>query len=365
MSERDYQIYNFSAGPAMLPRPVMEAAQAEFLDWRGSGLSVMEFSHRGKDFMALAHEIEQDFRGLLAIPKNYHVLFLHGGAQTQFSAIPMNLLDNFKSAAYVNTGFWGKKASAEASRYTNVSLIADTESAGFLSVPPQSAWGDFSKDAYLYYVDNETINGVEFPFVPAAGDVPLICDMSSNLLSRPIDVSKYGLIYACAQKNLGMAGIAIVIVRDDLLQRKPLPIIPSILDYRKQIEMHSMFNTPPTFAWYMTGKVFEWIKREGGLSVMEARNREKAKMLYDIIDQSDFYTNKVEKSARSLMNVPFCLPIPDLDARFLIEAEKQGLVGLKGHKLGGGIRASIYNAMPIEGVRLLADFMVDFRSRHN
>ncbi len=352
--------YNFSAGPAMLPKSVMEEAQAEFMDWRGRGVSVMELSHRGEDFMALAQEIEADFRDLLTIPDHYHVLFLHGGAQTQFSAIPMNLLGDYQSAAYVNTGFWGKKACVEAARYTQVNLVAETESTGYLSVPPQSQWSDFSNDAYLYYVDNETINGVEFSFVPETDDVPLVCDMSSSLLSRPIDVSKYGLIYACAQKNMGMAGIAIVIVRDDLLKRKPLPTIPSIMDYRKQIDMNSMFNTPPTYAWYMAGKVFQWIKREGGLHLMEAQNREKAKMLYDLIDQSDFYTNEVEKRSRSLMNVPFYLPTPALDAKFVAKAGKQGLVGLKGHKLAGGVRASIYNSMPIEGVNRLVSFMQQF-----
>ena len=357
-------VYNFCAGPAMLPTSVMEAAQAEFLNWRGLGVSVMEISHRGQHFIDLTQEIERNFRSLLSIPDNYHVLFLHGGAQTQFSAVPMNLLGNFNAAAYAVTGFWGKKAYIEASKFTQTHLVANTEPTGFNEVPAQCKWDAFSKEAYLHYVDNETINGVEFAFVPEASDVPLVCDMSSNLLSKPVDVSRYGLIYACAQKNLGMAGVTVVIVRDDLLQRAPMNSIPSILDYREQVKQHSMFNTPPTYAWYMAGKVFEWVQHEGGLAVMQKKNNEKAAKLYDLIDQTDFYSNTVQRSSRSVMNVPFALPTPELDALFVKKAADDGLVALKGHKLAGGIRASIYNAMPVAGVDALVSFMRQFEKAY-
>lgn len=354
------KIYNFSAGPAMLPDEVMQEAQAEFRDWRGMGVSVMEVSHRSREFVALVEEIEQDLRDILSIPNNYRVLFLHGGANTQFSAIPMNFLDDYTSAAYVVTGFWGKKAAKEAARYTSVNMLVNTESTGFNTLPPFEAWGDFSDAAYLYYVDNETINGVEFPFVPKSGEVPLICDMSSNLLSRAFDITKFDFIVACAQKNLGMAGVTLVIVKDDLLARKPMPTTPTMLDYREQVKNNSMVNTPPTYAWYMAGKVFKWVKSQGGLETIANRNKEKAQKLYAYVDETDFYVNKVEKYARSQMNVPFHLPTPELDALFVEKALTHGLYGLKGHRLAGGIRASIYNAMPMAGVDKLIAFMQDF-----
>lgn len=354
-------VYNFSAGPAMLPKEVMISAQAEFLDWHELGVSVMEVSHRNPAFVdAVALPAEQQLRRLLSIPDSYHVLFLPGGANTQFSAIPMNLLGRYQSAAYAVTGCWARKAALEAARYMSVNRVVDTESAGFNHLPPESQWADFSDEAYLYYVDNETINGVEFSSVPDAKGLPLVCDMSSNLLSRPIDVTQFDLIYACAQKNLGMSGITLVIVSDKMLTRKPMATIPSIMDYRNQVSADSMYNTPPTYSWYMAGKVFDWVTAEGGLDVMAVRNQQKSDKLYAAIDQSGFYENRVEKNARSRMNVPFHLPTPELDALFVEKAAENGLVALKGHRLVGGVRASIYNAMPMAGVEALVKFMAQF-----
>lgn len=355
-----HKIFNFSAGPAMMPTEVMQQARDEFLNWNNTGVSIAEISHRSQQFMDLAKQSIQDLRDLVKIPENYHILFLSGGSRTQFSAVPMNLLGNFKSTTYVQTGYWGKCAADEASRYTNVNRIANSESDNYLKIPDQKMWSDFSDSAYLHYVDNETIHGVEFNFIPESKNIPLVCDMSSNFLSRPFDVSKYGLIYACSQKNIALAGITIVIVRDDLLKRKTHAALPSIMNYALQVKHDSMFNTPPTFEWYFAGLVFQWLKRQGGLESMAKKNAEKSEKLYAYLDSQDFYKNNVDKNARSRMNVIFKLPTPELDAEFVKIAAQNNLFGLKGHKILGGIRASIYNAMPMEGVDRLIAFMKSF-----
>jgi len=352
-------IFNFSAGPAMMPSDVMLQAQKEFLNWNNMGVSVAEISHRSQPFMDLANQSIKDLRELLSIPDNYHVLFLPGGSRTQFSAIPMNLLSDYKNLAYVQTGHWGKVAAIEAQRYANVAIIANSEP-GFTTIPDEKTWDDFSDAAYLHYVDNETIQGVEFDFIPDSKNVPLICDMSSNFLSRPVDVSKYGLIYACSQKNISIAGITIVIIRDDLLNRTPHPAIPSMMNYALHVKHGSMYNTPPTFAWYFAGLVFQWLKNRGGLKAMAKKNAEKADKLYAYLDSQDYYKNNVHKNCRSRMNVIFNLPTVELEAEFVKAANSEGLIGLKGHKIIGGIRASIYNAMPIEGVEKLIEFMKMF-----
>lgn len=353
------QVFNFSAGPAMMPTEVMQQVQREFLNWHGMGVSVAEISHRGEAFMALAQQSKNDLRELLNIPAHYHILFLPGGSRTQFSAVPMNLLEN-KKAAYVQTGYWGKVAAIEAARYGDIKIIANSESDNYNPIPAQSTWDDFSEAAYLHYVDNETIQGVEFDFIPDAKHIPLVCDMSSNFLSRPFDVSKYGLIYACSQKNIAIAGITIVIIRDDLLARKPHAALPSIMNYALQVKHDSMYNTPPTFEWYFAGLVFQWLKRQGGLRAIAQKNAEKSAKLYDYLDSQSFYKNTISKQCRSRMNVIFQLPTPEFDATFVSAAADVGLIGLKGHKIAGGIRASIYNAMPLEGVEQLIVFMKDF-----
>jgi phosphoserine aminotransferase len=356
------RVYNFSAGPAVLPLEVLEQARDEMTDWNASGMSVMEVSHRGKAFGALAAQAEADLRELLAIPSGYRVLFMQGGATAQFSAVPMNLASAESSVDYVNTGAWSKKAISEAQRYCRVNVAADAAGSHYTSVPEQSAWQLTRGAAYLHYTPNETIGGVEFPFVPQV-DAPLVADMSSTILSRPIDVSRFGLIYAGAQKNIGPAGICVVIVRQDLLGRARA-LTPSIWDYHTVAEEGSMLNTPPTFAWYLAGLVFQWLKRQGGLSVMAERNRAKAQLLYRSIDASSFYRCPVDIACRSWMNVPFTLARPELDQRFLSEARAAGLVNLEGHRSVGGMRASLYNAMPLEGVRALTDFMHQFAHRH-
>ncbi len=356
------RVYNFSAGPSMLPQPVLERAREEMLDWRGSGMSVMEMSHRGSHFSEIARNSEAALRELLGIGEEYHCLFLQGGATGQFAAIPMNLLGERCKMDYVVTGSWSKKALAEARRYGEVRVVASSEQDKFTTIPDPSTWQIDPDAAYLHYTANETIEGVEFPFVPKT-DLPLVTDMSSNLLSRPLDVSQFGLIYAGAQKNMGPAGICIVIVRQDLV-RDPLPVTPSIWDYRLQAKEGSMLNTPPTYNWYVLGLVLEWLREQGGVAAIEKRNIEKADLLYQAIDRSDFYHNPVDPRYRSRMNVPFTLADPSLDAVFLKEAEAQGLVNLKGHRSVGGMRASIYNAMPIEGVRALVDFMQEFERRY-
>lgn len=357
------RVFNFSPGPAVLPQAVLERAREELLDWRGTGMSVMEMSHRGKAFMSIAEKAEADLRELLSIPADYSVLFLQGGASSQFAMVPINLLRGKHKADYINTGSWSKKAIAEARRYGEVNVAASDEANNFTRVPPRTEW-KLSKDAaYVHYTPNETIGGVEFPFVPGTGDVPLVADMSSNILSRPMDVSKYGLIYAGAQKNIGPAGLTVVIVRKDLLGQ-PLEGMPSMFDYAIHDKNDSMYNTPPTYAWYLAGLVFEWLKEKGGLQAMAEINQRKANKLYAAIDGSDFYANPVQPECRSLMNVPFTLANPELDKVFLTEAEQAGLSTLKGHRSVGGMRASIYNAMPEEGVDALVSFMADFEKRH-
>jgi phosphoserine aminotransferase len=356
-------IYNFSAGPAVLPREVLQQVQAELLDWHGSGMSVMEMSHRGKEFVSIAETAEADLRRLLGVPSNYKVLFLQGGANLLFSQIPMNLLRGRKGADYIHTGEWSKKAIGEAKKLCAVNIAASSEAQKFTCVPPRDQWRLDPDAAYVHYCSNETIGGVEFHWTPDVGGVPLVADMSSHFLSRPIDVSRFGLIYAGAQKNVGPAGLAIVIVRDDLLGHAPSGT-PAMLDFKVQAEAGSMYNTPPCFAWYVAGLTFQWIERQGGLAEIERRNVAKAKVLYDYLDRSAFYRCPTALADRSRMNVPFTLADAKLDDAFLKEAEALGLLQLKGHRSVGGMRASIYNAMPIEGVRTLVEFMADFERRH-
>ena len=354
--------FNFSPGPAALPEPVLRQAASEMLDWNGTGVSVMEVSHRGKEFMALQAGIEADLRELLAIPANYKVLFLQGGAIGQNAIVPMNLLRGRKSADYVNTGAWARRSIAEAAHFCHVNVAASGERGGFTSIPKQSEWRLDREAAYVHICANETIGGVEYHWVPDTGEVPLVADMSSNILSRPIDVSRYGLIYGGAQKNIGPAGLTFVIVRDDLLGGA-LPITPEAFNYTIQAANNSMINTPPTFAIYLAGLVFRWIKAGGGLQAMAERNRAKAALLYEALDASSFYVNRIARDDRSLMNVVFQLPDPALDAPFLEGAKAAGLIALKGHRLVGGMRASLYNAMPIEGVQALVAYMKDFEAR--
>ncbi len=353
-------IYNFSAGPAVLPHEVLLQAKEELLDWHGNGMSVMEMSHRGKEFMGIAAQAEQDLRDLLAIPANYKVLFLQGGAHLQFAMIPLNLLRGKASADYVNTGEWSKKAIGEAKKFCDVNVVANNADRNFSYVPAFNTWQLDPNAAYLHYTSNETIGGVEFNWVPDTGVVPLVADMSSHILSRPMDVSKYGLIYAGAQKNIGPAGLCIVIVREDLVGHA-YPGIPTMLDYKTHADNDSMYNTPPTYGIYMAGLVFQWLKRNGGLAAMEKVNMTKAKLLYDAIDTSSgFYHCPVTVSDRSRMNVPFTLKDNVLDSEFLKQADANGLLQLKGHRSVGGMRASIYNAMPLAGVQALVSFMNDF-----
>lgn len=356
------RVYNFSAGPAMLPLPVLEQARDELLDWRG-GMSVMEVSHRGRAFVAVAEEAEADLRELLAVPAGYRVLFMQGGAAGQFSTVPLNLAGAEASAAYVNTGHWSGRAIAEARRFLRVVVVADEAASDYTTVPERARVKAPPGAAYLHYTPNETIGGVEFPYVPDASAVPLVADMSSTILSRPVDVGRFGLIYAGAQKNMGPSGLTVVIVRDDLAGRAREGT-PLVSDYRTVAEAGSMQNTPPTFAWYFAGLVFKWVKREGGLPEMERRNRAKAQLLYDAIDGSGFYANPVAKDCRSWMNVPFRIAKPGLDAAFLAEAEAAGLANLAGHRAVGGMRASLYNAVPEAAVDALIEFMHDFESHH-
>ena len=357
------RIFNFSAGPATLPLEVLETARDELVNWHGSGMSVMEMSHRGKEYMSIHAEAEADLRELLAIPANYKVLFLQGGATAQFAAIPMNLLRGKTSADYLNTGEWSKKAIKEAKKYCTVNVVASSEDRNFSYAPAQSDWKLDPNAAYVHITQNETIGGVEMFWVPETGNVPLVADMSSNILSRPIDVSKYGLIYAGAQKNIGPAGVTIVIVREDLLGQV-LPGTPTLLDYKTQADNESMYNTPPTYAIYIAGLVFKMLKAKGGLAAMEQANRAKAKVLYDFLDTSSFFLSPVAKENRSLMNVPFTLKNAELDEEFLKGAKARNLAQLKGHKSVGGMRASIYNAMPIEGVQALVEYMTAFEKQH-
>jgi phosphoserine aminotransferase len=354
--------YNFGAGPAALPRTVIERARDELLEWGDARMSVMEMSHRGAHFTEIAEDAERRLRGLLSIPDHYKVLFLQGGAQLQFSSVPLNLLRGKKRADYVDTGQWSSKAIAEARRYCEVNVCASASDCGYTRIPAESTWERDPKAAYLHYTPNETIGGVEFQQIPDGGTVPLVGDMSSNILSRPVAVDRFGLIYAGAQKNMGIAGLTVVIVREDLIG-KAEKVTPFILDYKVQADADSMANTAPTFAWYVAGLVFEWIEAQGGLDGMAERNATKSRTLYEVIDGSGFYSNPIDPACRSRMNVPFTLASPGLDAEFLEEARAAGLEGLKGHRSVGGMRASIYNAMPLEGVKALVEFMRDFEGR--
>lgn len=357
------RVYNFSAGPGVLPQEVLKQARKELLDLQESGMSVMEMSHRGKEFMEIATCAEADLRELMNIPKNYKVLFLQGGASSQFSMVPMNLLHGKKSADYIFTGEWSKKAIKEAKRYCKVNIVASSEDSNFSYIPSQDQWKLTRDAAYVHYTPNETINGVEFHWAPQTKDVPLVADMSSQILSRPVDIRKYGLIYASAQKNIGPAGLTIIIIRDDLIG-KTLHGTPTMFDYKVHVDNYSMYNTPPTYAVYIAGLVFKWLKHKGGLSQIEKTNIRKAMHLYSYLDKSDFYHSTIAKLDRSRMNVPFTLNKPMLEQTFLKESKARDLVHLKGHRSVGGVRASIYNAMPEEGVLALVEFMADFEKKY-
>ena len=357
------RVFNFSAGPAALPQTVLQQAADEMLDWHGSGMSVMEMSHRGKEFISIANEAEALLRELLAVPANYKVLFMQGGAIAENAIVPMNMLRGKASADYIDTGEWSKKSLKEAKKYGAVNVAASATSTGYTSIPARDTWKLDPNAAYVHICSNETIGGVEYHFTPDVGDVPLVADMSSSILSRPVDVSKYGLIYGGAQKNIGPAGLTIVIVRDDLIGQA-LPATPSAFDYKVVADNESMYNTPPTYAIYIAGLVFKWIKSLGGLAAMEVHNRKKAALLYDYLDTTTFYTAPVAKDCRSLMNVPFKLKDETLDSAFLKGAEARGMVQLKGHRSVGGMRASIYNAMPMEGVAALVSYMKEFEAQH-
>ncbi len=364
------KIYNFSAGPAVLPQEVLEQARDEMLDWHGSGMSVMEMSHRGEEFMSIIAKAETDLRELVKIPNHYKILFLQGGASSQFAMVPLNLLKTDRQADYVNTGQWSQKAIEEAGKYGTVNIAASSVDTHFTAIPGLENWEMSRNTAYLHYTSNETIGGVEFNWIPdlsniAGGslDIPLVADMSSNFLSRPVDISRFGLIYAGAQKNIGPAGLVLVIIREDLVQA-PIAGTPTLFSYQAHVQHDSMYNTPPTYAIYMMGLVLEWLKKQGGLSAIEALNIAKAKLLYDLIDRSHLYQCPVVQQDRSRMNVPFTLTQSTLDSEFLKQAKARGFVQLKGHRSVGGMRASIYNAMPYEGVKALVTFMEEFENQY-
>jgi phosphoserine aminotransferase len=352
-------IYNFSAGPAALPPEVIAQAQQEFGNWHNSGLSVLEIGHRSAAFVALAEQIQSDLRELLNIPKNYQILLLPDGATYQFSWVPMNLLRGNKQADYVNTGVWSQKALVEAKRYCEVNIVASNAETGRTTIPAQARWALNKNAAYVHYTANETIDGLEFSWLPNVGTVPLVSDMSSTLLSMPLDIKHFGLIYAGGQKNLGANGLTLVIVREDLLGNA-LPLTPTLGNYQVQAENHSLYNTPPTYAWYLLSLMLRWVQTQGGVVVMAERNKRKAEKLYRFIDNSDLYSNNVDPCCRSRMNVIFRLRKPELEKKFLLAAEQRGLLGLHGHRLVGGLRASLYNAMPEAGVDALLEFMEDF-----
>ena len=357
-------IYNFSAGPAVLPKEVLAQAAAEMLDWSGSGMSVMEMSHRGPEFISIYRAAERDLRELLAVPDNYKILFMQGGGLSQNAVIPMNLIGSADATIdFVQTGSWSSKSIKEAARYAKVNVAASAKDNSYTFVPPQSEWKLTPGAAYLHLCTNETIDGVEIDFVPTAqGDTTLVADMSSHILSRPVDVSKYGLIFGGAQKNIGPAGVTVVIVREDLIG-KALPFCPSAFDFKNVADNESMYNTPPTYGIYIAGLVFQWLKRQGGVAEMERRNKEKAVLLYAALDADDFYQNRVLPQYRSRMNVPFYLRDESKNEAFLAGAKARGLLQLKGHKSVGGMRASIYNAMPVEGVQALVDYLNEFAGR--
>lgn len=358
-------VYNFNAGPAMLPEEVLLQAQEEMLNWHDTGMSIMEIGHRGPEFKVVADQAEADLRELMAIPKHYHVFFLSGGASTQFAMVPLNLFNQSTTADYVDTGVWSKKAIAEASRYGHVNVAAKTVHRDHLAyIPTQDTWTLNPHANYVHYTPNETIDGLEFQWVPQTGKVPLVADMTSMILSRPIDVNQFGIIYAGAQKNIGQAGLCVVIMREDLI-KDPLPNTPTLYSYKLHAEHHSFYNTPPTYAWYIAGLVLAWMKRQGGVNYFYELNQRKAKKLYDLINsQSDFYQCRIHPDCRSMMNVMFYLTDEKLTPIFLDEALKLGLANLRGHRVSGGVRASIYNAMPEKGVDILADFMRDFSRRY-
>ncbi len=351
--------FNFAAGPSTIPDAILEKAKSELLSWNGSGVSPMEVGHRTPEFTALINNLQDSIKKMLNVPDNYKVLFMHGGAQGQFAFAPMNLLGSKTSADYINTGTWSNKAVKEAGLYCDVNVAATLTEGDLLSVPAQNAWNLSDDAAFVYYCSNETINGVEFNWTPQTGDVPLVCDMTSSIASRPIDVASHGVIFAGAQKNLGIAGLAIVIVRDDLLD-SAITNTPRIFRYKDQAAQSSLLNTPPTYACYMTSLFCEWVEEQGGVEALEKINIEKAKLLYDAIDSSDFYRNPIDPAYRSRMNVTFNLPNEDMEKHFFEDAKNRGLISLKGHRSVGGVRASIYNAMPLEGVKALADFMREF-----
>lgn len=351
--------YNFCAGPATLPESVLQKARDEMLDWCGTGMSVMEMSHRSDEFVAIAQTAEQDFRDLAGVPDDYAVLFMQGGASSQFATVPLNLLSDKTSADYVNTGIWSKKAIAEARRYANVNVVASSESNGFTDIPDQASWRCDPDAAYLHYTPNETIGGLEYDFIPDSGAVPLVADMSSTILSRPLDVSRFGVIYAGAQKNIGPSGLVVVVIRKDLLGRARKEI-PTMMDYKITADNGSMYNTPSTYSWYLAGLVFQWLKAQGGVDAMGQINARKSRKLYGYIDRSDFYANPIAPRFRSWMNVPFILADESLNSAFLKGAEERRLLNLKGHRSVGGMRASIYNAMPEAGVDALIDYMTTF-----
>ena len=364
--EQHTQVFNFSAGPAVLPKEVLQQAASEMLDWHGSGMSVMEMSHRGPEFISIYQQAESDLRELLAVPANYKILFMQGGGLAQNAIIPLNMVGCCPQPAtidFIHTGSWSGKSIKEAKRYAHVNIAASSEASGFTGVPPQDTWNLTSHAAYLHICTNETIDGVEYNFVPdSKPKVPIVADMSSHILSRQIDVSKYGVSFAGAQKNIGPAGLTLVIVRDDLLD-DALPICPSAFHWRTVAEHDSMFNTPPTYAIYIAGLVFAHLKQQGGVAAMEQRNIEKARLLYEALDADDFYQNRVAPEYRSRMNVPFYLRDESLNDKFLAGAKARGLLQLKGHKSVGGMRASIYNAMPLEGVQALVDYLNEFAGR--
>jgi len=353
------RVYNFCAGPAALPEAVLRQAQSELLDWQGKGLSVMEMSHRGDDFTAIAAEAEQDLRDLLSIPKHYKVLFMQGGASQQFAQIPLNLLAEGDSADYIDTGIWSRKSIEEAQRFGPINVAASAKEHDYFAIPGQNEW-NLSKDAaYVHYASNETIGGLQFDWIPQTGDTPLVVDMSSDILSKPLDVSQFGMIYAGAQKNIGPSGLVVGIIREDLLGRARASC-PTMLNYKVAADNGSMYNTPPTFSWYLSGLVFKWLKQQGGLEAMAKTNYAKQALLYKTIDDSDFYSNPIALNARSWMNVPFRLADEKLDKAFLQGAEERGLLNLKGHRSVGGMRASIYNAVSIEAVEALVAYMHTF-----
>ena len=357
------RIYNFSAGPSTLPEAVLKQAQSELLDWQGCGMSVMEVSHRGKHFLPLAAELEANLRALMQIPQNYKVLFLQGGASAQFSFIPQNLLGEKTKACYVNTGAWSEKAIKNAGVYGEIIVSASAEKQNYTTIPSVENWHIDPDAAYLHYTSNETIHGVEFDCVPDSQGLPLVCDMSSNILSRPIDVSKFGLIYAGSQKNMGPAGVTVIIIREDLLG-KCSKLVPPVFNYAEQAKTQSMLNTPTTYSWYLVGLVLKWLQAQGGVEAIEKQNIAKAQKLYQAIDASSLYKNSVEPAYRSRMNVPFVLADESLNAAFLAASEAAGLHALKGHIALGGMRASIYNAMPESGVDALISFMQEFERTH-